>query len=435
MKHISSVLLLILLTNFCACATESINHNDVSLTVSAQKHSKVPLLIAVVGNNKQLHEIALSMQKDLAWSGQFDVKIETISPVKTRDDVQKLADRGYPTALFLLQGSYNNYIEWRLYYTRSVAMVAGKAYEKRGNQLCGWAHNIADEVWPALTGSEGFFSTKIAYCKDVIKKPGRMYKHIYIADYDGGNEQLLVATPTINLAPRWNNDKEHPLLFYSESTNANMRLMSIDLKKVRKISSNFDGLNMCPAFSHDGKKVVYCASQGNGACQLYYYGKGEFKKLTNNSGNNISPTLSDDGSKMYFCSDYKQARPQIYCYNMENGLQMPVTESGSCYCPTYSSKKGRLIYAKLASGYTQLFLYDELNNTHQQLTFDASNKDECSFSPCGNYVLYAQEKKGKSHLAMLNLITRESRSIGKSGENYTYPTWSRSYMVYPYLQV
>ena len=36
----------------------------------------------------------------------------------------------------------------------------------------------------------------------------------------------------------------------------------------------------------------------------------------------------------------------------------------------------------------QLFLYDDRTKDHRQITFTKGSKDECSWSPCGNYIVY-----------------------------------------------
>src|SRR5262249_46194209 len=151
-----------------------------------------------------------------------------------------------------------------------------------GSSLRGWAYAAADSIYESLTGESGFFSTKLAYVKEIPLKKGVCCKHIYVADYDGSNEQPIVQTPTVNVAPRWNNDLKRPLLFYSENTNANMRMMVIDMHKKRIIASNFDGLNMLPTFSPDGMTVIYCATRGSGSCQLYQWSHKVLKKLTEN---------------------------------------------------------------------------------------------------------------------------------------------------------
>ena len=319
-----------------------------------------------------------------------------------------------------------------MYDTQQAAMIKGKKYHKQGDVVRAWAHHIADAVWHELTGSAGFFSTKIAYCKQARGRGGHQAQHVYIADYDGSNPELLVATPTVNIAPRFNRDAHKPMIFYSESTASNMRLMNVDMKRQRKMASNFDGINMLATFSADGKKLVYCASHGTGNCQLYYYEKGVFKQLTNNSGNNISPTLSDDGTRLYYCSDKNGGKPQIYCYDLATGKDTQITfGSESCFCPTYHTRKGLVAYAKIIKGTMQLCLYEEKTGKHRQLTFDAGSKDECSWSPCGTYLVYSIEKGDKGRIGMLNVATNEHRFITPAHEICSYPTWSPIYTQYP----
>ncbi|MFI5333474.1 MAG: hypothetical protein ACHQVS_05235, partial [Candidatus Babeliales bacterium] len=287
---------------------------DVFVSVSAREHAKMKFLIVSVGAQEEVAQVADIIAHDCQWTGQCEVTVRSCESVTTKQQMKEYAAQGFPLVLFVSHDADN--IDWRLYDTRRVQMLGGKQYYKRGTALRGWAHNIADEVWPIITGNPGIFSTKLAYCKDVVRKKNKPHlKHIMIADYDGSNEQPLITTPTINVAPRWNADSNNPLLFYSESTNKNIRLMTANMKGQRKIASNFDGLNMQPAFSKDGTKLVYCASRGNGSCQVYYYSKGDFKKITRNGGNNVSPSMAADGSKFYYCSDYKTGKPHIYCYD------------------------------------------------------------------------------------------------------------------------
>ena len=258
-----------------------------------------------------------------------------------------------------------------------------------------------------------------------------MLKHIYIADYDGKNEKLLVSTATVNVAPCWNRDQNNPLLFYSEHTNKNVRLVSADMYGRRKIVSNFDGINMLPAFSSDGKRVVFCASRGGGNCQLYYYAQGIFKKLTNNTGNNISPTFSEDGKTLFFCSDFETRGPQIYRYSFNSGKMERITHGGYCVSPCYCQHNNKLAYAKMIRGTMQIFLYDLATKKHAQITRDAGNKEECSWSPCGNYLLFAVETGKESRLALLNLISRHQRFITAEGSVCCYPAWSCPYKRFP----
>lgn len=425
----------------CALHADEIQQEKVAFTVQGTElqHKKVSLLLAIVGNvNQEFQDIISIIKNDLEFSGQFTVATQQFTSLFTKKDIIALFDKGYSFALFLNPSEDGKGIEWRVYEKapswiaeQGVDMIKGAKYAKRGQLLRGWAHNVSDSLWNVLTGQEGFFSTKIAYCKDVNSPKKKKVKHVVVADYDGSNEQQLVSMPTVSVAPRWNNDVHNPLLFYSEYTNSNVRLIAVNMEKKRKIASNFDGINMLPTFSPDGTKVVYCLSKGKGNCQLYYYEKGALKQLTKNEGNNVSPTFSHDGNKLFFCSDFQTGQPQIYCYDIPQDKLVRLTTSGYCASPNYNPKQHKVVYSKIIDGVMQLFLYDVKRNDHRQLTYDAGHKEEASWSPCGNFLLFSIEKKDKSKIALLNIVTSERKYLTTEKYVCTYPAWSPTYEQFP----
>ena len=403
-----------------------------SVSVAPKEHAKLKLLLVMVGEQKQeLKNILDVVKKDLEFSGQFSVDIELAEHVAHKKEVAGLFTRGYSLALFFNATDSNDGIEWRLYDTTQIVMLKGSKAQKRGMVLRGWAHNVSDAVWLALTGQEGFFSTKIAYCKEVSIKRKKKVNHVCVTDYDGSNEEPLDSKSTVHVALRWNKDRKNPLLFYSEFTNSNVRLMAVNMHKKRRVASDYDGVNMLPAFSGDGKRVVYCASRGKGTCQLYCYDKGELKKITSNQGNNVSPTFSDDGSKIFYCSDYQTGAPQIYCYDTDRNVQVCLTDGGYCASPSFCGKQNRVAYSKIVNGIMQLCIYDLITKEHTQLTFDAGHKEESSWSPCGNYLIFSVEQGAKSRIAMLNLITNDRQYITPPSAICSYPAWSNVYDEFP----
>lgn len=396
---------------------------EMMFNVQPKSFKTMPVLVAVVDANHSLEKMAHVIKDDLELSGQCTATIRKYPKQPSAHQMQQLAAQGYPLALFLNNTYDDASIEWRIYETNSNSMIKGRKYSKKTNNYTVWAHHVADNVWPELTGQEGCFSTKIAFCKQVKDKKNNNYKHVYMIDMDGKNERALVKNPTIAVAPRWNVDSKRPLLFYSECTNSNIRMMVTPLDGTSKVASNFDGLNMLPAFNADGSKVVYCASRGNGSCQIYQFGNGDLKRITNNDGTNVSPTFGPEGY-LYFCSDYQTGSPLLYSYEFATGKTTPITHSGYCASPCYSRKTNKIVYAKLIEGCKQLFTYNVATKMHSQLTFDPSNKEECSWSPCGNYIAYCNESQGKSQIKMMHVKTGRIKNLTPANQLCTYPTWS-----------
>lgn len=417
---------------FYICAfvlNAQLHAESINLSVSnAQKHEKVKILICIVDNpSDDLTQMTQLVKKALEFKEQCIIDIRFIPRMLKKQEA--LAHTEYSYILFV--HDHPHHYDWHLFDIAGQSMIKNKKVAKKGDVKRGWAYAFADSVAEVLTNDPAFFSTKIAYAKEMQQKNGTHYTHLYIADYDGSNPELLVSTPTINVSPRWNNDANRPLLFYSENTNANMRMIATDMKKKRVIASNFDGLNMLPSFSPDGLSVVYCATRGSGKCQLYRWSGKQLKNLTNNNGNNFAPAYSADGKEIFFSSDFQNGQPQIYSYHIDTQELNQITPEGYCVSPTYCAHTHKLGYAKLVNGVMQLFSYDFKSKKHTQLTFDNVQKDECVWSACGTFLMCPYDNGKTSKITLFNTITGKYTHLTNGKESCYYPAWSTTYNEYP----
>jgi len=404
-----------------------------NLTVSGAQSIKMPLrIITLDKTNQELNTVAQIIKKDLNFTNQFTTTTQALSaptpPKKLQTTIKKLCTNGTPIAL-CLSASENNSIEWRLYDTMNITMIAGKTYKKKGTVLRGWAHAIADKVLNALTGNDGFFSSRITYCQE-SRKNDKTVRQIFVADFDGSHKELLIETPSIVMAPRWNVDLKNPTIFFSHYTDTNVQLVSVDMHKNKKIASNLDGITMLPGFSPDGSTIMYSASNGNGNCQLYHHTPTSIRCFTRNDGNNISPIFLDN-DRICFCSDAQTKSPQLYIGNIHTGHVQRITNGGYCTSPSYCKKTNTIAYHKKINNYMQIMEYDCATKTHTQITASTTNKHETTQSPCGTYLLFRQEYNNTSKLTMLNRITRTSQDITKPSEQCSHPHWSACYAHFP----
>lgn len=411
------------LCNGLTCCNDKSKEESLLVAVQAHEYAKVQLLLVVLGKSSpDIQLLTTLVCKDLSFSGQFQVDISHLESVPTKQQLEAYASQGHQLAIFIERQNEGKSFSWRLYDTIQPAMLKGKKLEKKGPDARFWAHEMADDLWPILTGQEGFFSTKIAYCKEVKQGKKRPRKYLCIADFDGSNEHVLVSTMVV--APRW---AHNGLLFYSECTNSNVRLMYLDGNGKSHIASNFDGLNMGPSFSQDGSITVYCASRGRGSSQIYYCAPGVFKQLTHNAGTNVSPSITADGSKIYFCSDFLTGKPAIYVFTVANGRMDQIISNGMC--PSYCHKNQKLAYTKNVKGTVQIFVYDTVSKESEQVTFDSGNKDECSWSPCGNYLIYGVSQGVSSRVVAFNIFSKEKKYVTSPGVVCSYPTWSKKFLM------
>ena len=185
---------------------------------------------------------------------------------------------------------------------------------------------------------------------------------------------------------------------------------------------------MLPSFSSDGQNVVYCATH-QGTSQLYRCSMDKKNKrkvcerFTHNKGNNTSPNLRDNGD-VIFCSDFETRTPQIYYLHHERTCLERLTQSGYCASPSFSEKNGKIAYHMLLGNSMQVFTYDLTTKEKKQITFTPDNKDECCWSPCGNYLAYSVENGKSSRIAIFNMITQEETFITDDKVRCSYPTWS-----------
>lgn len=416
-------------------ATENSLPELLNFTVNTKsvKAKEALIGLAVVGSySKPLRACVSRLKKDLEWSGQCLIQEKSITKLVHVSDLQKMFSENVSVAIFISHTGVE--FIWRLYDIDNNEMIAGKKIDQADASPEFIAHMIADEVWPVLFNNKSSFGSKIAFCKQIWRKKygkNRPYKQIWIADFDGTNQKLFVDDPTVSFAPRWNNDPEYPLLFYSENTLSNTQLVMSNMYGKRKVIYSFDGLNMQPTFSDDGKRVVMCLSK-DGTSQLYlsYFDvimhQRRFDRLTFNDSNNIAPCfVSHD--QVAFVSDFQSEKPQIYIVNIVDKKLRRITDGGYCVCPNFSLVRKQLVYCKMIGGAMQLFTYDIVTGKHRQMTTGGASKEEPSWSACGNYIVFGANEGQSSRIAQLNVITKAIKFLTSNDEQCTYPDYSPIY--------
>jgi len=416
-------------------AITTINADDsLSFAVenTVQQHSKIKCQALLVGKGDLLTQVGKIVKFDLAFTDQLDMNLKKSKTELSPEVLSKLFENEISLCLSLSQIGKNK-IKTLLKDTSSNDIVFEKKFKCNKNNIVFDAHKISDELIPILTGEKGICLSSLAYCKMLSTKQ----KVICVSDYGCKQEKTVVPANTINVAPCWHS--KAPVLFYSQFTKTNNRLMSVDLKtKNHKVVCSYDGTNMQPSFSQDGSKAVLCLSGGRNS-ELYLYDqaickklkKRTFIKLTNNGGTNVSPCLLPDGN-VIFCSDFKTGLPQIFNLDRKTKTTKMLTSGlGYCAAPSHCPKTNNIVYTRAVNRTFQLFTLNLNDLKEKQLTFNDGNKHEPSFSDCGRFIAFSYDyeyRKGHKspQVAALNCNSGKIHILTTGKEPKSFPRWTKA---------
>jgi TolB protein len=279
------------------------------------------------------------------------------------------------------------------------------------------AHKIADFVYEKLLGEKGVFSTRLAY---VEKSPGRY--RLIIADADGANPQVALASKEPIISPAWSPDGTQ-LAYVSFEMRKPVVFVHTLATGRRKALANFKGSNSAPAWSANGQQLAVVLTKDGGSQIFSMNADGSgLNKLTSTTGINTEPAYSHDGRSIYFTSD-RGGGPQIYRMGTNGGDASRVTfEGGYNISPRVSPDDKTLTYVTRRDGQFRIAALDLAGGTEMLLT--SSGRDESpSFSPNGRYILYATKAGGKGTLAVVSKDGRIKYSLSNSGADIAEPTW------------
>jgi TolB protein len=404
------------------------------LSIGAKKHQAMPLVLGVIGNSdSNLKPLIDQMVRDLEFSKQFKVQVVPVLQEKlTKDVLQKIASQKYALALFinsLPDQDHTKNFEWRLYDLLDLKMLVGKKVSYQGD-FHQAAHLVCNKIWQQLMGCETIFNSMIVACQK-IKNHQKNHQYIYGFHPTNGTEFKvpLVETHTINLAPRWHPTKR--LLYYSQHTPQNVRLMCINEHGRKKIVTNFEGLNLTPAISPKGQIIVSLSSSGCEKLYRYDYDSkrnvNKFTALTDPHMHAISPSFIDEERVVFCAIDAKTKLPRIAILNIFDRSATFLTGKAFCVSPVYTPTKNKIAYCKKINGVQQIFCYDLTRNQHEQLTTSLGDKDDCSWSPCGNYLVFTQQQGKESRIALFSMLDRQITYLSPKGESWCFPAWSPCY--------
>ena len=279
------------------------------------------------------------------------------------------------------------------------------------------AHRISDDIYEKLTGIKGIFATRIAY----VTKTGKEYR-LEISDADGYNRHIALRSNEPVISPAWSPDGTKIAYVSFEARKPVVYVQNL-VTRQRSIIANYRGSNSAPSWSPDGSKLALALSRDR-TTQVYVInadGTG-LRQLTRGSSISTEPQFSPDGEYIYLTSDISGS-PQIYQLGVNGGDPRRITFTGNYnISPRLSPDGQHMAFITRRDGRFQLYLMDLTTGQERQLS-DSSKVESPSFSPSGQFVMYATEEGRRDTLSAVSTDGHIRQKISVPASDIREPSW------------
>lgn len=279
-------------------------------------------------------------------------------------------------------------------------------------------HKVSNWVFETVTKKPGVFHTKVAY----VVRHSDGINFLQVADYDGHDPYTVFSSPRPLISPAWSPDGNY-LLYVSFERDRPVVYRQSLLNGERVRVANFPGSNSAPAMSPNGNVIAASITDNRHASQIYLISPAGRRKMRNSSAIETEPAWSPDGKRIVFVSD-SAGGPQLYEYFVGNNLVRRVSY-GSSYCvsPSYSSDGGQILHVRRDErGRNNVAILD-LRNREVTFVSNIREADSPSFSPDDTMILLKDEiVKNSLRIVSINGIITNQWKVRETGEIIN-PVW------------
>ncbi len=292
-------------------------------------------------------------------------------------------------------------------------------------------YRYGQSLWAYITGKWG--DGTVPRLMKAISRTG---------DYEGAIKKIL-GVSLEDLSKEW-----HESMKNAYSPLAEMTQVSDQSSRVLIQGTKENRLNVSPALSPDGKKLVFLSSRDLFSIDMYLADAetGEIEqKLIKTAVDPHFESLqfikssgcwNSEGNRFIF-SAISKGRPVLTLVNVKKGKtekEVPFPELGEILNPTWSPDGQYVAFSALAGGLTDIYTYDLGAGTLQKLTDDSYADLYPTWSPDGREIAFVTDRFstdlsildiGHYQLALLDPETGEIQEIsGFSGAKHINPQWS-----------
>jgi TolB protein len=304
------------------------------------------------------------------------------------------------------------------------AILLQQKYEVTAQQLRPLAHHISDLIYQHIIGVKGIFSTRLAYILVQRSANAATKYNLEVSDQDGYNPRPLLSSTDPIMSPAWSPNGKQIAYVSFENRRASIYIEDV-ASGVRKLVSQYKGINGAPAWSPDGKKLAIVLSK-DGSPNIYVLdlASQQLSQMTHDWSINTEPTWSPNGKSIAFTSN-RGGAPQIYQLDVATKAISRITYDGDYNArASFTADGNHMAMLHRENGVFNIGLLDLNGGGFHLLTNTGADNESPSIAPNGSMVLYGTIYNGSSVLGMVSSDGRvQIRLPARNGEVQD-PAWS-----------
>ena len=297
-------------------------------------------------------------------------------------------------------------------------------------------HNLADQVYRALTKKESIFKSQIIFVSDRGSTKKRRVKELYTMDFDGENKKRLTRHRAIVMSPAISPDKTKILysLIRWRGNKRNVNLYVLDRTTGKNsLLSNRRGINSGAVFTPDGKHILLTLSfVGNAEIYKMNLETKALSRLTRSLALDVDPSVKNDGTLMAFLSS-RSGAAHVYTMNpagMERQVDRISFVGKFNATPRFSPDGKEIAFSSWIDPRFDIVRIGSDGKNLVRLTKDFGSNEDPTYSNDGQFIAFSSQRVLSRTKAIHNIyaMTRDGEIIGtltKRFGNCTTPRWSR----------
>ena len=289
------------------------------------------------------------------------------------------------------------------------------------------AHHVSDEIFRAMTGIPGAFSTQVAYV--LVENRTRFDERhtLMIADFDGERETPVLISPQPILSPAWSPDGKQLAYVTFEAGSSAIHVINLETGQRQELAY-FEGINSAPAFSPDGTDLAMVLSRdGNPDIYTIEIASNVIRRITNHRAIDTEPVWELNGENLVFTSD-RGGTPQIYRVNVDSLRVTRITFEGNYNArPRVMPDNEHFIFVHRSASGFHIAWRDLAGNRAARILSSNVLDESPSVAPNGVMMMYSTKSNRKGILSIVSVSGEVEYKLTSSVGDVIEPAWS------PYL--